>query len=112
MIGPNKYRGVALLMVFGLAGDPISPAQARQPKPTLDDKHCSCICDFGPGVAPVEYSNPGSCGVLNGKTCNVEVNQQGTSVVRTGHLDNCGVRVILPWRTIPDLRPTRASPGR
>src|SRR6187200_2407934 len=94
----NKiYRAAAsLVMILGLTGLTLDNVQARQPKPRIDNTHCACVCH---GAAPtgevVEYPNPGTCGALNGKTCTVEVDQGGVTVVRTGTLWNCGPRVIF-----------------
>ena len=76
-----------LIMVLGLAGLTVNPVHAR-PKYKVDNAHCACVCSTGFDSNIIEYPNPGACGALNGKTCNIEVDQGGVSVVRTGTLGN------------------------
>jgi hypothetical protein len=110
MADQRNYRiatsAVTAFVAVSILG--VGPALSRQKKPTIDNTHCACACATGTELPIVEYSNPGSCSALNGKTCNVEVNQQGTRVVRTGQLINCGSRVIMPLQSIPNLKPLRA----
>ena len=95
------YVGITVIV----ATSATNSALALQKKPTTDSSHCACVCDTGNEITVLEYQNPGSCGVLNGKTCNAEVNQQGATVVRTGSLSSCGPRVSMPLQSIPDLGP-------
>ena len=114
MTGQNGYTSymrkihrvvVLAVMVLGLAALTADPVQARQPKPKIDNTHCACACNTWSGTDILEYPNPGACGALNGKTCNIEVNQGGAGVLRSDTLVQCGPRVIMRLQTIPNLRP-------
>jgi hypothetical protein len=114
MVGQNvctinfrKIQSAAtpLVMVLGLTALMADPVEARQPKQKIDNTHCVCQCNSFSGGDLLEYPNPGTCGALNGKTCNIEVNQGGVVVVRSGTLATCGPRIIMRLQTIPDLGP-------
>jgi len=75
--------------LFGMAAAlmmaSVAPAAALDNSP-VGGGRCECFCDAGPGGFTT-YDNPGSCGALTNKTCNME--DPATGGIRSGTLIGC-----------------------
>jgi hypothetical protein len=80
---------IGIALSVSLSGE----TQARS-KIQGGNQTCGCTCSVESGgktvSVDVTYAKTGSsCSTLTGSACNVEVNQQGVNVVRTGSLTGC-----------------------